>query len=67
MNNKLKITRFFLITALMQFSLAITSSNPNKSSLTSQQQSAVLFKENKGQACDQNSNPINNQKIIVTK
>jgi hypothetical protein len=57
MHNKLKITRFFLITALMQFSLAITSSNPNKSSLTSQQQSAVLFKENKGQACDQNSKP----------
>jgi hypothetical protein len=57
MHNKLKITRFFLITALMQFSLAITSSNPNKSSLTSQQQSAVLFKENKGQVSDQHFRP----------
>jgi hypothetical protein len=57
MDNKLKITRFFLITVLMQFSLAIASSNPNKSSLTSQQQSAVLFKENKGQVCDQHFRP----------
>lgn len=57
MHNKLKITRFFLITVLMQYSLAITSSNPNKSSLTSQQQSAVLFKENKGQVSDQHFRP----------
>jgi hypothetical protein len=67
MYNKLKITRFFLITVLMQFGCLFATSVSNPKSAKPQLPSTITFKENKGQACDQNNNPINNQKIIVTK
>lgn len=57
MHYKLKIKHFFLITVLMQYGCFFSAPITTPSIKKPQQRSCLLFKENKGQVCDQNYKP----------